>query len=121
MVFLAETVQQKRSAHMTKRKDVPKGARGAGTIVEGTCKWFQLRKGYGFLSAPGLEEGVFVHISNLEKDADGLFILPLNGGKVRFSYEPSNKEGKEDCFQVVKGTKVEVIDRYVPKPREERE
>ena len=85
---------------------------------KGTCKWFNLRKGYGFLLTPDGQD-VFVHVSNLRKDDDKLFILPKkDGGRVDFEFGPSNKEGQEGKLQVLDGTKIEVIDRYVPEPRD---
>lgn len=89
--------------------------------IEGTCTWFHLRKGYGFLKVHGEEMSVFVHVSNLAKDEDGRLILPLNGGRVRFSYERSQRPDKKSGLQVVKGTKIEVIDRYVPEPRRQED
>ncbi|OGG45338.1 hypothetical protein A2673_00330 [Candidatus Kaiserbacteria bacterium RIFCSPHIGHO2_01_FULL_50_13] len=86
--------------------------------VEGTCKWFNLRLGYGFLATPDGKD-VFVHVSNLVKDGDGLFILPLkDGGRVNFAFGPSDREGQEGKLQVLAGTKIKVIDRYVPEPRD---
>ena len=34
----------------------------------GMVKWFSDRKGYGFITVPGLDEDVFVHFSHIEME-----------------------------------------------------
>ena len=36
-------------------------------MTKGTVKWFNTRKGYGFISPEGGSKDVFVHITQLEK------------------------------------------------------
>ncbi len=57
------------------------------TVEEGTVKWFNDRKGYGFISrAEG--EDVFVHFSNI---AQGGFRSLEEGDKVTFEVEQGEK------------------------------
>ena len=50
--------------------------------IQGTVKWFDPRKGFGFIESDQSEEDVFVHY--LEIQTDG-FILLNEGQKVEFS------------------------------------
>ena len=50
-------------------------------MTKGTVKWFNTRKGYGFISPEGGSKDVFVHITQLEKI--GLRHL-TDGQKVNF-------------------------------------
>lgn len=50
-------------------------------MTKGTVKWFNTRKGYGFISPEGGSKDVFVHIIQLEKI--GLRHL-TDGQKVNF-------------------------------------
>ncbi|TXT59542.1 MAG: major cold shock protein [Promethearchaeota archaeon] len=36
--------------------------------MEGFVKWFDNKKGYGFISVDGKEEDVFVHFSNIQME-----------------------------------------------------
>ena len=56
--------------------------------VEGTVKWFNNSKGYGFISREGGEEDVFVHYSAIQ--ADGYRSLS-EGQRVEFSIEQGPK------------------------------
>jgi CspA family cold shock protein len=59
-----------------------------GGKMEGTVKWFNVRKGYGFIEGDDGEE-YFVHYTALPKDT----ILNEND---RVSFEPSqNERGKQ--------------------------
>lgn len=57
------------------------------TMNNGTVKWFNAEKGFGFISVPG-EDDVFVHFSAIQ--ADGYKTL---------------EEGQEVEFEVVQGAK----------------
>lgn len=50
-------------------------------MLKGTVKWFNTKKGYGFISPDGGNKDVFVHITQLEKI--GLRHL-TDGQKVNF-------------------------------------
>lgn len=54
--------------------------RGGNYMVQGTVKWFNSEKGFGFLSVEG-QEDVFVHFSSIV--SDGYKTLE-EGAKVEF-------------------------------------
>ena len=58
-------------------------------LVSGTVKWFNSRKGYGFISS---EEGndVFVHYSSINKEGDEYATLNEND-KVEFDVTEGQK------------------------------
>jgi cold shock protein len=59
-------------------------------MAQGTVKWFNPTKGYGFIAPEDGAKDVFVHISAVEKAG----LNHLNEGqKVR--YELSSKDGKQ--------------------------
>ena len=55
----------------------------------GTVKWFNFKKGYGFIQPEDNLQDVFVHISALEQS--GITTLP-EGQKI--TYELANNRGK---------------------------
>ncbi|MFX0080811.1 MAG: cold shock domain-containing protein [Candidatus Hodarchaeota archaeon] len=57
--------------------------------LKGIVKWFDARKGYGFISVDG-QEDIFVHFSNIEMS--GFRKLDM-GDEVEFEIKDS-KEGK---------------------------
>ncbi|MFW9895528.1 MAG: cold shock domain-containing protein [Candidatus Thorarchaeota archaeon] len=59
------------------------------TRVQGFVKWFEVKKGYGFIIAEGYED-LFVHFSNIEMS--GFRKLDI-GDEVEFKIQES-KEGK---------------------------
>ena len=61
----------------------------------GTVKWFNTKKGYGFIAPEGGSNDVFVHISALEKA--GLQALD-EGQKVE--YELAENKGKEPAVNL---------------------
>jgi CspA family cold shock protein len=64
------------------------GERKVGAMAQGTVKWFNSEKGYGFISPDDGGEDLFVHYSGI---AGGGFKSLDEGAKV--SYEPS--EGRK--------------------------
>ena len=59
-------------------------------MPNGTVKWFNANKGYGFIEPEGGSKDVFVHISAVEKAGLGT----LEEGQ-KLSYEMAEKDGKE--------------------------
>ena len=57
-------------------------------MYNGTVKWFNAEKGYGFISSEEAGEDVFVHFSAIQ--ADGYKTL-AEGQKVTFETEPDPK------------------------------
>ena len=78
--------------------------------MEGTVKWFNARKGYGFIVPTEGEQDVFVHYSAIQKEADEFATLYEND-KVTFEISQGDKgpEAKE----------VQVTER-APNPRSDR-
>jgi len=58
-------------------------------LAIGTVKWFNFKKGYGFIQPEDNSQDVFVHISALEQS--GISTLP-EGQKI--TYELANNRGK---------------------------
>jgi CspA family cold shock protein len=58
-------------------------------LAIGTVKWFNFKKGYGFIQPEDNSQDVFVHISALEQS--GITTLP-EGQKI--TYELANNRGK---------------------------
>jgi CspA family cold shock protein len=50
--------------------------------MEGSIKWFNGEKGYGFVTAPGLEKDVFLHVKQLR--ASGIEGEVTDGEAVTF-------------------------------------
>jgi len=63
----------------------------------GKVKWFNSRKGYGFITPEDGQKDIFVHITTLEKS--GLSYLD-EGDKV--SYEISEEDGKTKAINIKK-------------------
>ncbi len=83
-----------------------------GKMVNGVCKWFNSRKGYGFLTPEGAPEGekadVFVHHTNIKMEG---FRALYEGDKVTFDIEDGAK-GKE--------AKNVVVIEKAPRPKRRR-
>jgi CspA family cold shock protein len=59
--------------------------------VEGTVKWFDNKKGYGFIETDGSGEDVFVHYSALQSEG---FKTLEEGQRVSFDVVPGDKGPK---------------------------
>lgn len=74
------------------------GAGGAEETVDGTVKWFNVSKGFGFIAPAGGGKDIFVHIRALEKSGlDGL----ADGEQVRVTVRQGAKGPEAERVEVV--------------------
>ena len=66
-------------------------------MPNGTVKWFNIAKGFGFIQPDGGGGDVFVHISAVERS--GLSTLN-DGQKVSFEEERDPKRGKTSAVNI---------------------
>lgn len=71
-------------------------------MAKGTVKWFNEKKGYGFIVPDGMNQDVFVHYSAIQ--AEGFKTLS-EGDKVQF-----------EIFQDVKGARARDVVRVQESP-----
>ncbi len=64
-------------------------------MANGTVKWFNPTKGYGFIQPDEGGKDVFVHITALEKAG----LRTLNEGQ-RVSFDIANEKGKEAAVNI---------------------
>lgn len=64
-------------------------------MANGTVKWFNTTKGYGFIAPEDGSKDVFVHISALEKAG----LRQLNDGQ-KVSYELETNKGKTSAISI---------------------
>ena len=62
--------------------------------MKGTVKWFNAKKGYGFIEPEGGDKDIFVHVTAVK--AAGIFLD--EGTKVEFDVE--NRNGKESAVNL---------------------
>jgi len=68
-----------------------------GEAKFGTCKWFNVEKGYGFIAIDGTETDIFVHQSDIY--APGFRSL-AEGEAVEFRVSTDDKTGKLKAVEV---------------------
>lgn len=59
-------------------------------MTTGTVKWFNDRKGFGFITPDGSDKDVFVHHTSIVKKGDEFATL-AEGAKVQFDIEEGQK------------------------------
>lgn len=69
---------------------------GEDTMNTGTVKWFNTRKGYGFIQPSTGGKDIFVHVTKLEEKG----IRRLYEGQ-RVSYEPYDDRGRIAAGSIV--------------------
>ena len=67
-------------------------------MAQGTVKWFNAEKGYGFIAVDGSNDDVFVHYSAIE--ARGFRLLE-EGQKVEFEITQGPKGQQADAVRVI--------------------
>ena len=72
--------------------------------MKGTVKWYNARKGYGFITAEGEEGDIFVHATSLKNS--GLKKL-FTGSEVTFEVEKDEKGKRAKSLKVTKEVKEE--------------
>lgn len=71
---------------------------GQNEMKNGSVKWFDQIKGYGFIEQTDGGKDIFVHISALNRS--GIKTLK-EGQKVRFEVSISNRDGKTSAENIV--------------------
>lgn len=66
--------------------------------MQGTVKWFNQAKGYGFLEAVGTESDVFVHFSAIEMDG---FKTLVAGQRVDFQIGHGTQGAQAEAVKVL--------------------
>jgi CspA family cold shock protein len=64
-------------------------------MAQGTVKWFNSQKGFGFIQPDNGDSDVFVHISAVEKAG----LRTLNEGQ-KVSYEITSERGKNSATNI---------------------
>ena len=69
---------------------------GEITVANGTVKWFNSTKGFGFIQPENGNRDVFLHISALERAG---LQAPADGQKVSFDLE-TGRDGRESASNI---------------------
>ncbi len=85
--------------------------------MKGTVKWYNARKGYGFITPEDSSDDVFVHATSL-KDC-GLKKL-FTGSEVTFEIDQDDKGKRAKSIKVTKEAKPEFKEKEVTKKKEEK-
>jgi cold shock protein len=70
------------------RKGLPHLFAGGGAMVTGKVKWFDRKKGFGFIVGPEEDKDIFVHYTSIEGDG---FRSLKEGESVEFDLVESEK------------------------------
>ena len=90
---------------MVMERDSDDGARTLLSDVEGEVKWFDPRKGFGFIVGPEGQD-IFAHYTVIE--GDGFRVL-RDGAKVRYSAERTDRGWKATQVARLAEGEVEVV------------
>jgi CspA family cold shock protein len=82
-------MSQESSLASRRRIDIVQAQRLEATLAKGTVKWFNPKKGYGFIQPVGGGGDVFVHVSAVERAG----LSTLNEGQT-VEYEEVANRGK---------------------------
>src|SRR4029450_11386245 len=88
---------------MVKECDPPHSSEEV-TVAQGTVKWFNSEKGYGFIAVDGGAD-VFVHYSPIQMDG---YKALGDGQRVEFDVTQGPKGPQADAVRVVGGTRRQV-------------
>lgn len=69
-------------------------------MTQGTVKWFNSRKGYGFVTVEDQEDDVFVHYSAIQ-GGDDEFKTLYEGDKVEFDIVEGKKGPQAENVEVI--------------------
>ncbi len=69
-------------------------------MVQGTVKWFDSRKGYGFITSED-EQDVFVHYSEIEAEGSNEFKTLYENDKVEFEITEGQKGPQASGVKIV--------------------
>ena len=93
--------------------------------MKGTVKWYNARKGYGFITPEDNSEDIFVHATSLKNS--GLKKL-YTGSEVSFEVDQDDKGKRAKSIKVTKEVKPEVeekprdkVEKKEPKKEEKKE
>lgn len=67
-------------------------------MENGKVKWFNNKKGYGFITSPQTEKDIFVHITAVQKSGLGKI---LEGQELSFDIIP-DKTGRPEAHNLIK-------------------
>jgi cold shock protein len=70
---------------------------GSGTVAQGSVKWFNAEKGYGFIAVDGGQD-VFVHFSAIEMDG---YKALEDGQRVEFEIAQGQKGPQAEHVRVI--------------------
>ena len=85
-------------------------------MVNGTVKWFNARKGFGFVIPEGGDKDIFVHFSAIQVEGDAFRTLN-EGDKVEFTIEQGQKGEEAKNVKVTEAAPRQERHRGPPRDR----